>query len=75
MKFSKTILRIANFESTILIFVFQKKKKVLLYFHENQSKVLGYQEWVKILMITLVSSQKSLPPNIPAPSVVDGDEF
>ena len=27
-----------------------------------QHKVLGYQEWVEILMITLVSSQKSLPP-------------
>ena len=33
----------------------------LLHFHENQSKVLGYQEWVEILMITLVFSQKSLP--------------
>ena len=36
--------------------------------HENQSKVLGYQEWVEILMITLVSSQKSPTPNISAPS-------
>ena len=37
--------------------------------HENQSKVLGYQKWVEILMLTLVSSQKSLPPNISAGSV------
>jgi hypothetical protein len=40
-----------------------------LHFHENQSKVLGYQEWVEILMITLVFSQKSLPQNISAASV------
>ena len=39
----------------------------LLHFHKNQSKVLGCQEWVGLLMITLVSSQKSLPPNISAP--------
>ena len=29
-----------------------------------------HQGWVEILMITLVSSQKSLPPNISASSVV-----
>ena len=39
----------------------------LLHFHENQSKVLGYQEWVEILMITLVFSQKSLPPTFQPP--------
>jgi hypothetical protein len=44
----------------------------LLYPHENWSKFLGYQGWVEILMITLVSSQKSLPPNISASSVVLG---
>jgi hypothetical protein len=33
------------------------------------SKVLGYQGWDKILMITPVSSQKSLPTNISAASV------
>ena len=43
---------------------------VLLHFHENQSKDLGYQEWVEILMIPLVSSLKSLPPNISAASVL-----
>ena len=37
--------------------------------NENWSKFLGYQGWVEILMITLVSSQKSLPPNISAASV------
>ena len=58
MKFSQKILRIGDF------------KFVLLHFHENQSNVVGYQEWVKILMITLVSSQKSLPPIISASSVL-----
>ena len=51
-------------------FCFSKKKKFLLYFHENQSKVLKYQAEVKIFMITMVSIQKSLPPNISAGSVV-----
>ena len=41
----------------------------LLHPHENQSKVLGYQGWDKILMIILVSSQKSPTPNISAASV------
>ena len=41
----------------------------LLHPHENQSKVLGYQRWDKMLMITLISSQKSPTPNISAPSV------
>ena len=41
----------------------------LLHLHDNQSKLLAYQEWVKFLMITLVSSQKSPNPNISAPSV------
>ena len=41
----------------------------MLHPHENQSKFLGQQEWVEILMITLVSRQKSLPPNISAGSV------
>ena len=41
----------------------------LLHSHENKSKFLAYQEWVEILMITLFSSQKSLPPNISACSV------
>ena len=72
MKVSKIILRIGDFEklsffeSAILDFFFQKK---MLHFNENQSKVLGYQGWVEIFMITLVSSQKSLPPNISAASV------
>ena len=75
MKFSQKILRIGDFEklsffeSAILDFFFQKKKKILLHPHENWSKFLGYQGWVEILMITLVSSQKSLLPNISGGSV------
>ena len=67
--FHKKILRIGDFEklsffeSAILNFF-------LLLLHENQSKVLGHQEWVDILLITLVSSQTSLPPNISAASVL-----
>ena len=57
MEFTQKIMRIGN----------------LLYFlvhpHENQSKVLGYQGWDEILMITLVSSKKSPTPNISVPSV------
>ena len=34
------------------------KKITLLHSHENQSKLLGYQGWVKILMITLVYSKR-----------------
>ena len=45
-------------------------EKKMLYPHENQSKVLGYQGWDEILMITLVSSQKSTTPNILAASVL-----
>ena len=41
----------------------------LLYPHENWSKVLGYQGWDEILMITLISSQKSPTSNISAPTV------
>ena len=40
----------------------------LLHFYENPSKVLGYQGWDKILMITLISSKKSPTPNISAAS-------
>ena len=36
---------------------------------ENKSKVRGYQGWDEILMITLVSSQKSPTPSISAASV------
>jgi hypothetical protein len=61
--------KLSFFESGTLIWIFSKKN-FLLHFHENQSKVLGYQEWVEILMTTLVSSQKSLPPNISAASVL-----
>jgi hypothetical protein len=56
------------FESAILDLFF-KKNNFLLNPHENWSKFLGYQGWGEILMITLVSSQKSLPPNISACSV------
>jgi hypothetical protein len=70
MKFSQKNLRIGDFEklsffeSAILDFYFSKKKLFLLHPHENLSKFLGYQGWFEILMITLVSSKKSLPPNI-----------
>ena len=30
-------------------------------FHENQSKVLGYKEWVEILMIMYLSFQPKIP--------------
>ena len=59
------LLRIGDFEK-LSFFEIAIFNVFLLHFHENQSKVLGYQEWVEILMITLVS----LPPNISAPSVV-----
>ena len=38
----------------------------MLRFYENPSKSLGYQGMDKILMITLISSQKSPMPNISA---------
>ena len=49
--------------------IFLKKKKNLLHPHEDQSKVRRYQGWDKILMITLISSQKSPTPNYSAASV------
>jgi hypothetical protein len=57
MKISQSVMRIGDFEklsffkSAILIFF-------LLYPHENQSKLLGYQGWFEILMITLVYSKR-----------------
>ena len=62
MKFSQNNLRIGDFEKLIffesaILAIFFKKK--MLHPHENQSKVLGYQGWDEILMISLVSSQKS----------------
>jgi hypothetical protein len=63
VEFTQKIMRIGN----------------LLYFlvhpHENQSKVLGYQGWDEILMITLVSSKKSPTPNISATSEFGTLEF
>ena len=35
----------------------------LLHPHENQSKLLGYQEWVKISMIVLIYSKRVSVPN------------
>ena len=65
MKFSQKFLRIGDFEklsffeSAILDFFFQKKQQLfLLHLHENQPKLLGYQGWVEILMITLVYSKR-----------------
>ena len=54
---------------------FFKNKFFLLHFYENPSKVLEYQGWYKILMITLLSSQKSPTPNLSAHSVHDGENF
>ena len=73
MKFSQTIFENWRFWKTQFFWVghfgilFSKKK--LLNPHENQSNLLGYEGWVEILMITLVSSQKSPNLNISAPSV------
>ena len=73
--FHKKNWRIGDFaklsflESAILDFFF-KIFFFLLHHYENWSKFLGYQGWVEILMITLVSSQKSLPQNISAGSVL-----
>ena len=47
----------------------KKKKKILLNFRKNTSKFTGYQGIFEILMIILVSSQKSPTPNISVPSV------
>ena len=64
MKFSQKFLRIGDFEklsffeSAILDYFLSKKKEILLHPHENQSKLLGYQGWVKILMIALVYSKR-----------------
>ena len=59
MKFSQKILRIGDFEK---LSFFDFESAIL-------EKLLGYQGWVEILMIILVSSQKSLNTNISAPSV------
>ena len=60
------ILKIGDFEKLTFF-----ELAILLHPHENQSKVLGYQGWDEILMIILVSSQKSPTPNISAASVCD----
>ena len=39
-------------------YFFFQKNFFLLHPQENQSKLLGYQEWVEILMITLVYSKR-----------------
>ena len=51
-----------------------KKKIVLLHPHENQSKLLGYQGWVEILVITLVYSKRVSVRNILLHSVCGKDE-
>ena len=63
-QFRKKSLKIGNFEklggffeSAILEF-FSKEKK-MLHFYENPSMVHGYQGGDKILIITLIRSQKS----------------
>ena len=39
---------------------FWKKKLFLLHPYENQSKLLKYQGWIEILMITLVIARNNL---------------
>ena len=36
---------------------------ILLHLHENQPKLLGYQGWVEILMITLIYSKRVIVRN------------
>ena len=47
--------KLSFFESAILKFFLQKKKKILLNSHQNQSTFIQQQGFFKILMITLVS--------------------
>ena len=58
-KYVPNFLRIGGFENHSFFDLAILKK----------SKFLGYQGWVEILMITLVSSRKSPTPNISASSV------
>ena len=44
-------------------------KEKMAYLHENYSMFLDYFGWVEILIITLVSSQKSPTPDIFGPSI------
>ena len=52
--------KLSFFESAILIYFFSILffNFFLLHPHKNQSKLLGYQGWVEILMITLVYSKR-----------------
>ena len=52
--FHTFFLRIVDFEKLS----FFLKKIFLLHPHKNQSKLIGYQAWVEILMITLVYSKR-----------------
>jgi hypothetical protein len=67
-------LRIGDFETSVFLSrlfwtFFFKKNFFLNNFYENPSNGLGYQGWVKILMITLISSQKSPNPKTFQPPV------
>ena len=74
MKFSLKLLRIGNFEklpffeSAILDFFFQKKD-CFVFSNEENLRFHMRCHFFEILMITLVSSQKSLSQNISAGSV------
>ena len=63
---SKDFWEFRDFEKLSFSLVGQKK---MLHFYENLSKVLGYQGWNKILIITLISSHKSPTSNISVVSV------
>ena len=68
--FHKKILTFGDFEKHCFFWVGHFDFfLILLHSHENKSKFIVYQESVKTLMITLVSSQKSFLPNISAVSV------
>ena len=63
----------AFFESAILNFFFEKKKKKLLHSHENQPKFIWYNGWVEIMMFSLVSRKFLAMRNIALYSV--GEKF
>jgi hypothetical protein len=52
MKFSQNFLRIGDLEKLSFF------ESAILNFFLHPSKLLGHQGWVKILMITLVSSKR-----------------
>jgi hypothetical protein len=61
--FTKCFWELAILKNSVFLvghfgFFFSKKYCFLFHPHENQSKLLGYQGWVQILMITLVYGKR-----------------